>query len=411
MKKIYKIGLILLTLIITQHAFSQKQNAKSPLSGEQQIELSEGYSFISSRIIAENPDMQDVLQNNLANLEFVRNSAGLMLRKIGPNWINSIGDWVNIEGYLFKMSTADNLTITGEAIDPQTQLGLSTGYQIIGYLPDEALNTEDIFQDILENLEFVRNTSGLMFRKIGPVWVNSIGDMQPGEGYLVKMNADDELIYPASTSLTCGDPFTDERDGQIYETVQIGDQCWMAENLNIGEMINGSEEMTNNGVIEKYCYDDPYYCETYGGLYQWNEIMEYTITPGMQGICPAGWHLPTDDEWKILEGTVDSQYPVGDPIWNQIEWRGYDAGLNLKSLNSWFIGGNGSGLYNYEALPGGYRDPDGYIYLFTDFGYFWSSSEGYSSYAWMRGLGCSWGGVHRTDYGKEYGLSVRCLKD
>ena len=410
MKKIYKIGLILLTLIITQHAFSQKQNAKSPLSGEQQIELSEGYSFISSRIIAENPDMQDVLQNNLANLEFVRNSAGLMLRKIGPNWINSIGDWVNIEGYLFKMSTADNLTITGEAIDPQTQLGLSTGYQIIGYLPDEALNTEDIFQDILENLEFVRNTSGLMFRKIGPVWVNSIGDMQPGEGYLVKMNADDELIYPASTSLTCGDPFTDERDGQIYETVQIGDQCWMAENLNIGEMINGSEEMTNNGVIEKYCYDDPYYCETYGGLYQWDEMMEYTTIQGIQGICPAGWLLPTDDVWKILEGTVDSQYPVGDPIWNTYGNRGFDAGKNLKSTSGWYSNGNGSGLYGYEALPGGYRSMYGDFFGLTTGAYFWSSSEYSSSHTWDRSLFFTSDIVGRHQNSKGSGCSVRCLQ-
>ena len=135
MNKIYAIGLIIVAMILNQQAFPQKENAKNPLRGEQQIELSEGYSFVSSRIIAENPDMQEILQNNLTNIEFVRNSAGLMLRKIGPNWVNSIGDWVNTEGYLFKMSLVDNLTITGEAIDPQTPVGLSTGYQIIGYLP------------------------------------------------------------------------------------------------------------------------------------------------------------------------------------------------------------------------------------------------------------------------------------
>jgi uncharacterized repeat protein (TIGR03803 family) len=176
----------------------------SPLSNDQQIELSEGYSFISSQIMAENPDMQNILQSNLTNLEFVRNSQGLMLRKIGPNWVNSIGNWVNTEGYLFKMSSGDNLIITGDVIDPQTPIELSTGYQIIGYLPDAALNTEDVFQNILENLEFVRNTSGLMLRKIGPVWVNSIGDMQPGEAYLVKMTGDDQLIYPEATKYLSG---------------------------------------------------------------------------------------------------------------------------------------------------------------------------------------------------------------
>jgi hypothetical protein len=165
-------------------------------SGEQQIELSEGYNFISSRIISENPDMQDILENNLANLEFVRNSQGLMLQKIGSVWVNNIGDWVNTEGYLFKMSSDDDLVILGEVIDPQTPIILSTGYQLIGYLLEQPLDTETAFQDVLENLEFVRNTEGLMFQKIGPVWVNNIGNMLPGEGYLVKMNADDILIYP-----------------------------------------------------------------------------------------------------------------------------------------------------------------------------------------------------------------------
>jgi len=93
--------------------------------------------------------------------------------------------------------------------------------------------------------------------------------------------------------------------------VMIGEQCWMAENLNIGEMIDGSQSMTENGIIEKYCYDnDPENCETYGGLYQWDEMMEYVTDTAVQGICPAGWHLHTDHEWKVLEGTVDSQYPV-----------------------------------------------------------------------------------------------------
>ncbi len=95
-------------------------------------------------------------------------------------------------------------------------------------------------------------------------------------------------------------------------------------------MINGTEEMTDNGVIEKYCYDnDSANCDEYGGLYHWNEMMYYTTIQGVRGICPGGWHLPTNDEWKILEGTVDSQYPVSDTTWNNSGCRGYDAGLNL----------------------------------------------------------------------------------
>jgi len=174
---------------ITEISFTSASNI-------QQIEISEGYSFISSRIISDNPNIQNILQNNLANLEFVRNSQGLMLQKIGPVWVNNIGDWVNTEGYLFKMSSDDYLIIFGEGSDPQTPLNLSTGYQLIGYLSEQTIDTEEAFQNVLENLEFVRNSVGHMFQKIGPFWYNNIGDMQPGEGYLVKMNADDILIYP-----------------------------------------------------------------------------------------------------------------------------------------------------------------------------------------------------------------------
>ncbi len=406
MKIFYSIGLIILALIISQPAFPQKENLKNPTDNEQQIELSEGYSFISSHIIAENPDMLDVLQNNLANLEFVRNTQGLMLQKIGPVWVNNIGDWVNTEGYLFKMSSGDNLIITGDIIDPQTPVELSTGYQLIGYLPDQALNTEEIFQEILDNLEFVRNTAGLMFRKIGPVWVNSIGDMQPGEGYLVKMNSADVLIYPGSSSFTCGDPLTDPRDEQVYTTVQIGDQCWMAENLNIGTMINGSNNMSNNGIIEKYCQDNnTAHCNDYGGLYMWDEMMQYTTTPGIQGICPDNWHVPTDEEWKQLEGEVDSQYGYPDPVWDVQGYRGYDAGLNLKTSNGW----NGADLYGFTALPIEARYPEGWFGTIGDQANFWTSNEN-DTYAYRRMLS-TWGSwVNRQPLSKSHGFSVRCLK-
>ena len=379
MKNIYTIGLIILALIITQTAFSQTENAKSPTDNEQQIDLSEGYSFISSRIIAENPDMQNILLNNLINLEFVRNSQGFMLQKIGPVWVNNIGDWVNTEGYLFKMSSADELILSGDIIDQQTPIELSIGYQLIGYLPYESFNAKDVFEDVLNNLVFVRNTAGFMLQKIGPVWVNNIGDMQPGEGYLVKMLTDDILIYPGPTSFTCGNPFTDQRDGQAYNTVQIGDQCWMAENLNIGYMINGTEEMTDNGVIEKYCYDDnPANCDEYGGFYQWNEMIQYMSATGLQGICPEGWRIPSDDEWKILEGTVDSQYPVGDPIWNNMGWRGFDAGLNLKSTNGWYNNGNGTDLFGFTSLPAGCRNYNGSFSYINNRTRFWTSTEHFS---------------------------------
>ena len=171
---------------------------------EQIIELNEGYSFISSRIIAEDPDIQNILYRILDNLEFVRNSQGYMLQKIGPVWVNNIGNWVNTEGYLFKMNLADILIITGDVIDPQTPISLIEGYQLVSYLPDQPIDAQFAFNNILDNLDFVRNTGGFMLRKIGTIWVNNIGDLIPGQGYLVKMYAEDVLVYPDSNTKSIG---------------------------------------------------------------------------------------------------------------------------------------------------------------------------------------------------------------
>ncbi len=173
-----------------------------PATTAQTCSLIDGYQFVSSRIIPENPDMQIICTDILDNLNFIRNTAGSMLQKIGPNWVNSIGDWITSEGYLFRMNNADELTINGEEINAQTPVNLVYGYQLISYLPEQPINTSDVFANVLGNLDFVRNTSGSMFRKIGPVWVNGIGNMNPGEGYLVKMNAEDVLIYPEETKTT-----------------------------------------------------------------------------------------------------------------------------------------------------------------------------------------------------------------
>jgi len=212
---------------------------------------------------------------------------------------------------------------------------------------------------------------------------------------------------------SCGDTINDNRNGQIYNTVQIGDQCWMAENMNIGTMINGSNNQSqqNPEVIEKYCYNnDPANCDTYGGLYQWNEMMQYTTTQGVQGICPPDWHLPTDEEWKQLEGAVDSQYGYPDPEWDGAGLRGFDAGLNLKSESGWYSGGNGTDLYGFTALPGGLRNSDGTFGSLTRYTGFWSSSES-GSHAWDRNLDYIYAQVYRFNYSKAHGFSARCLKD
>jgi len=160
------------------------------------LSLTAGYNFVSSNIIPNEPDMLTVLENILNdNLSFVRNSDGYMIQKIGPNWVNGIGDWVTTEGYLIKMNSADLFIIEGNLIDPLTPIELESGYQFVSYLPEQALDALIALEGILDNLQFARNTAGQMLHKIGETWVNGIGDMTPGEAYIIKMNNSDILIY------------------------------------------------------------------------------------------------------------------------------------------------------------------------------------------------------------------------
>lgn len=190
--------------------------------------------------------------------------------------------------------------------------------------------------------------------------------------------------------------FTDPRNGQVYPTVQIGNQCWLKKNMNY---------QTGNS----WCYaNNSANCATYGRLYDWETAL---------GVCPSGWHLPTDNEWKILEGTVDSKYGVGNSIWNLDNWRGYDAGYHLKDKTGWLSLGrgpdNGSNAFGFTAIPGGYRSAGGGPFIqIGSHAYFWSSTETTPGNlnAWNRVLKSS-SKVGRGGYTKTSGHSVRCLKD
>ncbi len=211
----------------------------------------------------------------------------------------------------------------------------------------------------------------------------------------------------AVTLFTCGDQYTDTRNSQTYNTISIGSQCWFVENLNIGTRINVSYPQSDNSIIEKYCYDnDPTYCETYGGLYQWNEMMQYSTTQGIQGICPNSWHLPTDDEWKTMEMALGmSQSEAGNT-----GWRGTDEGEKIKSTTGWNSSGNGTNSSGFTALPGGMRGYGGGLNYLGNHGYWWSSSEYSGLDAWHRQLGYDSDQVSRNQYNKDNSHSVRCLR-
>ncbi|MBN1339739.1 MAG: hypothetical protein JXA03_10475 [Bacteroidales bacterium] len=247
------------------------------------------------------------------------------------------------------------------------------------------------------------------------------GILDNGATYYWKIVAHDDhshttegAVWSFSTlsEWACGLDLLDNRDGQLYSTVQIGSQCWMAENLNIGTMINGTSYQTNNGIIEKYCYiNSPAYCDEYGGLYWWNEMMEYSAIPGIQGICPDSWHLPTDTEWCTLEQELDSTITC-----SSTSWRGVDGGGKLKEAGTTHWQSPNTGATNssgFTALPGGLHMTVGSNFFdLTKKGYWWSSSESGSAEAWSRRLGYSNAQVYRNIDSKYIcGFSVRCVQD
>jgi len=205
-------------------------------------------------------------------------------------------------------------------------------------------------------------------------------------------------------------------EGQTYNTVQVFSQCWLKENLNVGMMIQSSEDMTDNDIIEKYCYDnDPTNCDIYGGLYQWWEMMQYSIQQGLQGICPPGWHIPRDEELKILDGAVDSHFGIGDPEWDKtFAFRGFDAHENLKSSTGWFFnnGEDCSGVdrYRFSSQPGGRKSEGSFFYSLGRYGS--NMTYDHHGHPYSHSINCNYPGVGRSpSSGTIQAFSVRCIKD
>jgi len=143
------------------------------------------------------------------------------------------------------------------------------------------------------------------------------------------------IIVQAAPVFSCGNNFTDIRDNKVYPTIQLGAQCWMQKNLNYGIFIQGTTGQTDNCLNEKYCYsDNAVNCTLYGGLYQWDEVMAYTNTPGAQGLCPPGWHIPTQAEWMTLFNANLTQGMAGKPLQDSIfnGFRAKESGVDYSNL-------------------------------------------------------------------------------
>jgi uncharacterized protein (TIGR02145 family) len=186
--------------------------------------------------------------------------------------------------------------------------------------------------------------------------------------------------------------FKDPRDGNVYRTVKIGNQVWMAENLRYN--IEGS-----------CCYDnDEANCQKYGRLYTWEAAKK---------ACPTGWHLPIREEWDVLSDfAVDGRKEINLENDNDTSYCWPGAGTKLKSRTGWYEDyGNGTDEYDFSALPGGNCGADGNFYSGGNYGYWWTATEYGSDRAYGRSMYFDEDYISEGDGNKGNGFSVRCVKD
>jgi len=242
----------------------------------------------------------------------------------------------------------------------------------------------------------------------------TITDLVPNTTYFVRafasnMHGDG---YGEQVEFTTHDVFgelVDVRDERVYITVQIGELVWMAQNLDHGEMIDGSIPAPDDEAIQKYCYDNnPANCEKYGGLYTWHEMMQYNLDDP-HGVCPDGWHIPSDEEWKILEMHLEMS---GDDV-NLEGWRGIDQGGKLKALGDEFWDPPNEGAtdeFGFRAIGAGGRSTVGDFGGLNLYTLFWTSTW-VEPLPWYRSVFGNRADIGRNAGNVQYGNSVRCVKD
>ncbi len=232
-----------------------------------------------------------------------------------------------------------------------------------------------------------------------------------GDSLSISLSSISKIYFPLVVPVPCGP--TVDYSGVTYNTVLIGSQCWFKENLRVGAQILGSSEQTNNSgtnIIEKYCYNDVLAnCETYGGLYQWAEAVAYTngasntLSPSpvfsgnVQGICPTGWHIPTQAELQILSDEVAAD---GNSLKALGQGTGGGAGTNTSGFTAGLFG------YHQYAFPSGFYELNNLTYFWS-----WGATEKNPSGTYRIELDGNNSDIVFSVPTKFNGHSVRCLRD
>jgi uncharacterized protein (TIGR02145 family) len=304
-------------------------------------------------------------QVNTSSVWGVTDSSALVLGKI-----ISEGDQNTTRGFCY--STTSNPTVSNDT----TMNGIGFG----------------VYSDTLQNLT-----------PLTPYYVRAYATNSVGTVYGTELI----IITDSIPGLRCpGTPTVTDIDGNAYHTVQIGNQCWTQSNLKVSKYRNGDSittglsnsawQNTTSGAYAIY-NNAPVNDGLYGKLYN-----HYAVTDS-RGLCPTGWHVPSDAEWTTLENHLGASSVEGGAL-KSTATQPTPGGWNSPNTGAT----NSSG---FTALPGGGQNVNGDFIALSIYGLWWSSSVTPGSGAWLRDLYYIASDITRHDYGRNWGFSVRCLKD
>ena len=218
--------------------------------------------------------------------------------------------------------------------------------------------------------------------------------------------------------------FVADHEGWLHPTIKIGSQTWMADNMYVTSY-NGSGDSAaagddiaawNKALENTFSFpsdvdysdggsavaSDAIQRKMYGNFYQWGAAVDDAddsgVTPSVRGICPSGWHIPSNADWDALQAAL------GDSTTQDNTW----ANGQAKNIGTQLKAGGTSG---FSAVMCGYRNANGAFYSRGTYTIFWASEQSGADDAWVRDLSSALAGMSRTTFNKSYGFSVRCIKD
>ena len=321
------------------------------------------------------------------------NSVGSSVASVASIWVLvSSGVTTVPSAPTSVVATAGNSSASVAFVAPDSNGGSSiTGYTVTPFYGFFSLFTGNSVSSTTSPINVTGLTNGTSYT-FKVVATNSVGNSAASTA--------SSAVIP---SFSCGTHTVSDIDGNIYNTVLIANQCWMKENLKTSRYSNGvsipivtdaSEWVyLTTGGRSWYDNDSTTYENPYGNLYNWHAVAD------SKGLCPAGWGVPTDDEWTTLTNSLG-----GESL----------AGSKMKSTGTTYWVYQSEGTDNssgFSALPGGYRSFNGSFYNIRRNAFFWSATEYGNGLAWNRYLTFSTGIVNRLNYSKSVVASVRCLRD